>query len=93
MGIYNDISKRGRVPISLTKAVTVLVKIKGDPLDPANQRPISLLNSDYKILAKYINEVFLQDSLPNIISPEQLCAVRGRSIQDGLILVRDLINY
>ena len=35
----------------------------------------------------------MQPSLEKIITEEQLCAVKGRSIHDGLCLIRDLIEY
>ena len=81
------------IPQSMTEAVTVLMQKEGDKVDPANQRPISLLNTDYKILMKYINEVFVQPQLETIIDSEQLCAVKGRSIHDGLCLIRDVLEY
>ena len=91
--VFEYIRDEDLVPLSMTEAVTVLIQKDGDRTDPSNQRPISLLNADYKWLMKYINEFFVQPSLEKIITEEQLCAVKGRSIHDGLCLIRDLIEY
>ena len=36
-------------------ALLLLVPKKGDPLDPKNKRPITLLNVHYKVLAKTLS--------------------------------------
>ena len=41
--ICNEIIENGDLPASMTKAVTVFIKKKGDQLDRPNQRPVSLL--------------------------------------------------
>ena len=55
------------VPQLMTEAKTVFIQKTGDKTEPGNQRPISLLNTDYKILTKYTNEVYLQPQLETII--------------------------
>ena len=93
LSTYNGICQLNRLPESWRDAITVLIQKDGDPTDPANQRPISLLNSDYKLFTKYLNESFVQKHLVDCIPSPQLCSVKGRSIHDGLILIRDLIEY
>ncbi|PIK46453.1 pol-like protein [Apostichopus japonicus] len=70
----------------------VLLPKSGDPLDPRNRRPITLLNVDYKILAKALANR-LSDVMPDIVGPLQTCAVRGKCIQHNLWLMRDLIEF
>ena len=91
--LFEYINDNDMVPQSMTEAVTVLIQKAGDKTAPANQRPISLLNTDYKMLMKYINEVYLQPQLETVIESEQLCAVKGMSLHDGLCLIRDVIEY
>jgi hypothetical protein len=45
-------------------------------------RPITLLNTDYKLLTKMI-VAHLLPLLPSVLKATQLCSVRGRSIYDG----------
>ena len=49
----------------------------------SNFRPLTMLNTDLKILVK-IQVNRLQTVLPSLICPEQTCAVKGRTIQDSL---------
>ena len=70
----------------------VLLPKSGDPLDPRNRRPITLLNVDYKILAKALGNR-LADVMPDIVGPLQACAVRGKCIQHNLWLMRDLVEF
>jgi hypothetical protein len=77
----------------MNDSIFVLLSKEGDPLDMANKRPISLLNVDYKIFASFLKNSVISKHLPNIISEEQLCGVQGRSIQDGVCQLRDLIEY
>ena len=91
--VFRAIGENDVLPGSWKEAITVLIQKDGDPTDPANQRPISLLNSDCKLFTKYLNEVYVQQQLAQTIPSYQLCSVRGRSIHDGLILIRDIIEY
>ena len=54
-------------------------------------RPITLLNTELKILARVLANC-LQIAISDLISPEQTFAVKGRSIQDNLHLIREVIE-
>ena len=71
--------------------ISVLFK-KGDRLDHANWRPISLLNVDYKIASRAISGRLLK-VLNSVISPDQTCGVPGRFIGENVMLMRDLVDY
>ncbi len=65
--------------------VRLLPKVRGVPA--ADQlRPITLLNTDYKLLTKILVNRLLP-VLPDILQATQLCAVEGRSIFDGAAAV------
>ena len=55
-------------------------------------RPISLLCCDYKIISKsFTNKV--KKVLGSLVNIDQTCAVEGRSIQDNVHLLRNIIDY
>ena len=91
--VYTEILDKHITPDTMRTAITILIPKTGDKSSPSNYRPISLLNTDYKILASYINQTYLTDFLDDEISPEQLCAAPNRLIQNGTIMTRDLIQY
>ena len=78
-------------PISLNTSVTTLIyKDRGDIEDIANYRPISLINTDVKIISKALT-TRLKYVLPTIIHKTQT-AVDGRQIDHTVHLLRDLID-
>ena len=54
-------------------------------------RPVSLLNVDYKILAKALS-LKLLTLLPSVISEEQTCCIKGRKIAFNLSTLRDCVE-
>ncbi|CAM2106434.1 unnamed protein product [Caretta caretta] len=73
------------------RAVLTLLLKKGDLCDLRNWRPVSLLGTDYKIIAKAIS-LRLGSVMTDVIHPDQTYTVPGRSIFDNLFLVRDLLE-
>ena len=57
-----------------------------------NWRPLSLLNVDYKILAKAL-AMRLQKFLPILINEDQTGYVKGRYIGENIRLISDIIQY
>ena len=82
----------GHFPISLRSGVITLLFKKGDRLNPANWRPITLLNVDYKICARALAARLLK-VIHHVVSPDQTCAVPGRFIGENVALLRDLAHY
>ena len=72
-------------------SVVSLLYKKGKREDIRNWRPISLLNTDYKILSKILAER-LKKVLPYIIHPDQRGGVQGRYIGENIRLIEDLIH-
>ncbi|KAJ4921827.1 hypothetical protein JOQ06_024653, partial [Pogonophryne albipinna] len=74
--MFEDSLDRGTLP--LTEAVViVLLKPGKDNSECSSYRPISLLNVDYKILAKIL-AIRLESVTPNIISLDQTGFMKGR---------------
>ena len=92
LSVFEEVFSSGELSQSQSFGVITLLPKKGDPLDPKNRRPISLLNCDYKILAKVLNNR-LKMVAASVISPDQTCGIPGRSIQCNLLLMRDIITY
>lgn len=75
--MFNDSLDRGTLPQTLTEAsITLLLKPGKVDSDCSSYHPISLLNADYKILAKVL-ALRLESILPNIISPDQTGFVKN----------------
>ncbi|CAM4654033.1 unnamed protein product [Caretta caretta] len=81
-------SLQGRVlPLSCRRAVLALLPKKGDLRDLRNWRPVSLLSTDYKIIAKAVS-LWLGSVLADMIHPDQTYTVPGRSIFDNYFCQR-----
>ena len=73
-----------------TSVTSILYKEKGDTDDLKNDRPISLINVDLKILTKALTNR-LKKVLPSVIHYTQT-AVDGRKIDNTVHMLRDLIQ-
>ena len=91
--MFNHWFAQGAIPGSVTKGVITLLKKGGrhvwEGLD--DYRPITLLNTELKILARVLANR-LQLVISDLIGPEQTFAVKGRSIQDNLHLIREILE-
>lgn len=72
--------------------VVLIAKPGGDPSDPKAYRPITLLNSDYKLVASLLARR-ISAALPEIVSEAPNFSVPGRSVFSSLTLTRDLFTY
>lgn len=80
------------LPRSMQFSVLSLIPKLGDKLILKNWRPISLLNTDYKIISRALTNR-LTKALPYIIDSDQTFCIEGRSIYSNLHLMRDTIEY
>jgi len=90
--VINCIVENNMLPVSMSQGMITLVPKKGDKCNLQNWRPITLLNTDYKIISKILAGR-LTKVICNIISPDQTCGVPGRDIADNVMAMRDLINF
>ncbi|CAM4546103.1 unnamed protein product, partial [Lepidochelys olivacea] len=89
--VWAESLQSGVLPLSCRRVVLTLLPKKGDLHDLRNWRPVSLLSTDYKIVAKAIS-LRLGSVMADVIHPDQTYTVPGRSIFDNLFLVRDLLE-
>jgi hypothetical protein len=82
----------GQLSFSQKQAVFSLLYKKGDTENLENWRPISLLNIDYKIVAKILAKR-LQTVLPKIISQDQQGYIKNRNISFNIRQIEDIIDY
>ena len=83
---------RGEMTPTQRHAVITCLYKKGDKEQISNWRPVSLLNTDYKIFTKAIANK-IATSLSDVISPSQTASVPGRTMLTTVSTVRDLIQY
>ena len=72
-------------------ATRLAPKVKGIP-EVGDLRPITLLNSDYKILSKVLVKR-MKPALPSVISSSQLCTVGDKNILFGVNNILSSIFY
>ena len=81
---FQQILREGRMPSQFTEGLIYLIpKSDGPSLDIKKWRPITLLNTVYKILAKAIS-IRLSTIMPTVIHPTQTGFIRERSILDNV---------
>ena len=89
--VYNESYSEGILPESLRQSVISLIYKKGDATNISNYRPISLTNTDYRVLA-FMLATRLQKVIDNIIDPNQVAYIKGRFIGTNIRLIIDTIE-
>lgn len=93
LDLFSQIEKNQPVPESMALGVITLVyKQKGSKELLGNYRPISLLNTDYKIIMKILAGRF-KEVLASIVEPTQAYAVPGREVSDSVCAIRDIMEH
>ena len=83
----------GTLSISQRRGVISLIpKDENNLMTLSNWRPITLLNVDYKILAKIIANR-IKPVLPKLIHPDQTGFIKERFIGQNIRLLNDLMEY
>ena len=91
--MFNDIEEYGVVPTTnFAEGWICPLYKKKDKRQIANFRPITILNSDYKIFTKVL-AVKLAKTVPKIIHENQAGFIPGRSIFDHGKLAKLVLDY
>ena len=91
---FNYAFRNGTLSISQRQGIVSLIpkKKKKNTEYFKNQRPVPLLNVDYKIATKTI-ALRLEKILPNLIHPCQSGYVKGRFIAESMRLIADTMHF
>ncbi|KAL9680746.1 hypothetical protein QQ045_012525 [Rhodiola kirilowii] len=91
VGFIKEFFKNGKISRGINKTFIVLIPKVVSPQSLDEYRPISLVNSSYKILAKCLAKR-LSVVLPQIISQNQYAFISDRNILDGIMITNELIH-
>ena len=89
--VINEIEESETLCESQYRGVISLLYKQGDRDNIKNWRPITLLNLDYKIIAKVFAER-LKKVLPSLIGSDQKAFIAGRQITETVRLIQDIID-
>ena len=90
MEIFKDMFDNGRIEQPQTMGIVICIPKKKEPVQPSDYRNITLLNTDYKILARII-AARLQPMLGGMLNEHQYCGATGRTMFDAVSTLRDVI--
>jgi len=90
--LFNDIAENGIEDPSFNEGAMSLIYKKKDKTMIENYRPITLTNTDYKLLTKTIASR-LGSVAEKLIHPDQAGFVPGRSLHDHTKLTSKIIDY
>ncbi|KAK4518914.1 uncharacterized protein ATC70_009140 [Mucor velutinosus] len=82
--VYNDALTKGIFPASWNVSLMTILYKKNDPNDMANYRPISLCNTDYKLLTRLLNHRMMEVA-KQLINENQAGFVPGRFIAQNAL--------
>ena len=91
---YNEAFQNGRLSISQRRGIISLIRKEDNDLSElTGRRPITLLNVDYKILAKTIAKR-IESSLPKLTHSDQTGFIKDITyIGQNIRLLSDLMEY
>ena len=84
--------EEGKLHASFNTTWVVLIPKKSGVLEISDFRPISLVGSVYKIIAKVLSKR-LRTVLPGLIGATQSAFVEGRQILDGALIANEVVHW
>jgi hypothetical protein len=89
--LLNHMFQQNHIPPRLKQGTIICLPKSHESCNPDDFRPISLLNTDYKLLARILASR-LRPILAEQLTSSQYCGVPGKSIFDALAEIRDVIG-
>ena len=92
MGSLNAAYKKGELSPTQKRGILNLIFKKYDKTLLSNWRPITFLNTDYKILAHVLANR-LNKVIPKLVNTDQSGYIKGRNICYNIRLIQDVIDF
>lgn len=90
--LFNELLHTTEHPMGFNEGIIILIPKLSQAKTIQDYRPITLLNTDFKLFAKLIANR-IRFHLKDLIGEEQTCGIPGRKITDNLEALRDTIFY
>ena len=90
--LITDIKTTSTIPTHMNTAViTLVLKPNKDPTHPSSYRPLSLMNTDLKIITKTLASR-IETVIPSLIHPDQTGFIKNRHASDNIRRLFNLIS-
>ena len=90
--LFRNIEVKGEMPHSITTGLVSIIYKKGSRDKLENYRPLTVLNGDYKVLAKVLANR-IKEVIGTVVGSTQAYSIPGRDIADTISSIRDTITY
>jgi hypothetical protein len=90
--LFNQMLTERKLTELQKRGARVCIPKSDKAVAPEDFRPITLLNSDYKILARIL-EGRLRPALVELLHASQYCGAPGKSIIDAVAAMRDAVAF
>jgi hypothetical protein len=92
LAIFNRMYLKGKIMGPQMHGIVVCIPKTDSSSTPADYRPITSLNTDYKIVVRIV-ATRLRPTLPEVLLQSQHCGLPENTIFDAVVTVRDAIAY
>ena len=83
----------GELGMTARRGVLTLIPKKGkNPIEIKNNRPLTMLNVDYKIYAKIIASR-IEKTIEKLVDEQQTGFIKGRKIEHNILTTKEIIAY
>ncbi|XP_071718269.1 uncharacterized protein [Rutidosis leptorrhynchoides] len=84
--------ENGEILKGCNASFITLIPKKADPMSFGDYRPISLISSYYKIIAKLLSNR-LRQVIPGLVGSEQSAFLKGRYLLDGALIANETLEF
>ncbi|XP_071705014.1 uncharacterized protein [Rutidosis leptorrhynchoides] len=87
-----DFWRNGTISPGFNSSFITLIPKVANPVSLSEYRPISLIDSFYKIIAKLLSNR-IKNFIPNLVGFEQSAFIKGRNIMDGVLIANESLEF